>query len=307
MNVTTRVRLGAAAGAAALGLGIMAPAAFADPADPTDYRTLAGVGSDTTQDVTNGLGDSIDGGSLIASYDATGSATVKTRAAGCVINRPNGSSAGIDALNAAVDGSTGCLDFARSSRGPADASSSDLTFIPFAEDQITVAVRDDSALNANLDLTATQLKAVYECGLTSINGVTLTPLLPQAGSGTRTFFLEQIGVSVPGTCVGTMQEHNGVELDSAGDIAPYSVSQYNAQVGGAVTDRHGDTVLGKIDGGVIARDVYNVVPTAKLSDPVIAGAFVGAGSKVCTETDVIEYFGFTTVANCGDTILKGER
>ncbi|MCX5410511.1 substrate-binding domain-containing protein [Streptomyces sp. NBC_00059] len=303
MNVRTSVRIGAAAGAAALGLGIMAPVASADP---SGYRVLAGVGSDTTQDVGNALGDAVDGGTLIASYDATGSATIQTRSTGCVIPRPNGSSNGITALNNSVDNATGCIDFARSSRGPA-AAGTDLTFIPFAEDQVTVAVRSDSALNNNLDLTTTQLKDIYECNLTTLNGVALTPLLPQAGSGTRSFFLAEIGNPAVGTCVGTMQEHNGVELDSAGDLAPYSVAQYNAQVGGAVDDRHGATVLGTIGGGVISRDVYNVVPTAKLTDSVIDATFVGADSKVCAESGVIEDFGFTAIDHCGSTDLQGER
>ncbi|MFG2428567.1 hypothetical protein [Streptomyces sp. NPDC048590] len=305
MNVKTSVRVGAVVGAVALGMGIMSPVASADPGSPTDYRVLAGVGSDTTQDVANGLGEFIDDGALIASYDATGSSTVKTRATGCSIARPNGSSAGITALNNAVDNATGCVDFARSSRGPA-TTGTDLTFIPFAEDQVTVAVRDDSALNNNLDLTKAQLKSIYECTTTTLNGVTLTPLLPQAGSGTRSFFLAEIGNPTLGSCVGTMQEHNGVELDTAGDIAPYSVSQYNAQVNGVVLDRHGDTVLGRIGGSQIGRDVYNVVPTSELSDPVISSTFVGAGSEVCSATDVIEYYGFTPIDDCGSTGLKGE-
>ncbi|MGW4229773.1 hypothetical protein ACWEF9_10915 [Streptomyces sp. NPDC004980] len=305
MNVKTSVRIGAVAGAVALGLGIMSPVASADPVSPTDHRVLAGVGSDTTQDVTNALGLAVDSGTLIASYNATGSSTVKTRATNCVIARPNGSSAGITALNNAVDNATGCIDFARSSRGPA-ATGTDLTFIPFAEDQVTIAVREDSALNNNLDLTAAQLKSVYECTLTTLNGVALTPLLPQAGSGTRSFFLGAIGNPALGSCVGTMQEHNGVELDTAGDIAPYSVAQYNAQVGGAVTDRHGDTVLGLIGGGEVSRDVYNVVPTAKLTNTVIASTFVGSASKVCSGTGTIEDFGFTLIDHCGSTTLKGE-
>ncbi len=306
MNVKTRVRAGAAFGAAALGLGIMAPVAAADPASPTDYRVLAGVGSDTTQDVLNGLGESVDGGNTIASYDATGSSTIKTRAVNCSIPRPNGSSAGITALNAAIDGSTGCIDFARSSRGPA-ATGTDLTFIPFAQDKVTIAVRQDSPLNSNLNLTTAQLKSIFECTTTTLNGVTLTPLLPQAGSGTLSFFLGAIGNPVVGTCVGTMQEHNGVQLDSAGDIAPYSVSQYNAQVSEVVPDRHGNTVLGKVNGGQFSRDVYNVVPSAKLTTPAIDATFTGADSKVCLDTDTIQLYGFTPAPNCGATTLKGER
>ncbi|MEU6535184.1 hypothetical protein [Streptomyces sp. NPDC047000] len=321
MNVKSRARLGAVISVAALAVGALAAPAVADPADGS-HRLLAGVGSDTTQDVVNGLSESVDGGGTIASYNATGSATIQTRDTGCVINRPDGSSAGIDALRNAVDNNTGCLDFARSSRGPADTTTNDLTWIPFAKDAVTVAVRSDSALNSNLDLTTAQLAAVYKCQTTTLDGVTLAPLLPQANSGTRTFFLAQIGVAASevGSCVGTMQEHNGVELTAAGNIAPYSVAQYIAQTGGVVTDRHGATVLGKVNGvapvnadGTLnvsfpyARDVYDVVPTAKLTDAVIAPTFVGASSGVCSDTATIELYGFGAISNCGATTLKGER
>lgn len=321
MNVKSRVRIGAVVAAAALGVGVLGGPAFADPA-AGDYRQLAGVGSDTIQDVLNALGDEVGGGDVIASYDATGSTTVKTRATGCVLPRPNGSSAGIDALRASVDNATGCLDFARSSRIPADTSSQDLTWIPFAKDAVSIAVREDSALSTGLDLTTAQLRAIFTCQTTTLNGVALTPLLPQAGSGTRTFFEEKLGLadSQVGSCVGTMQEHNGVELNSAGDIAPYSIAQYLSQITGTSTDRHGDSVLGKINGSepftedgtlntafTYNRDVFNVVPTSKLSTPAIAATFVGASSDVCDESATIEEFGFGTVANCGATTLKGER
>ncbi|MET8983739.1 hypothetical protein ABZX85_50100 [Streptomyces sp. NPDC004539] len=331
MNVKSRARLGAVVGTAVLGVGVLATPALADP-PAGEYRVLAGVGSDTTQDVVNGLGDvvlrDVDGDGqvddkVIASYNATpAGSTVKTRANGCTINRPDGSSAGIDALRNAVDNSTGCLDFARSSRGPADTSTQDLTWIPFAKDAVSIAVRDDSALANGLNLTTAQLRAIYTCSLTSLNNVALTPLLPQASSGTRTFFLGRIGVTEAqvGGCVGTMQEHNGVELDTAGDIAPYSVAQYIAQVTQTVTDRHGATVLGQIDssdpftadgelnsGFVYSRDVYNVVPSSKLTDAVIDDVFTGSDAKVCAATATIKKYGFGTVTNCGDTTLKGER
>lgn len=326
MNVKSRVRIGAVVGAAVLGVGAMAGSAVADPA-AGDFRVLAGVGSDTTQDVMNGIGNAVDGGATIASYNATGSATIKTRTTGCDdINRPDGSSAGIDALRNDVDTLAGCLDFARSSRGPADTTTQDLTWIPFAKDAVSIAVRDDSALNNNLDLTTAQLHDIYTCDLTTLNGVTLTPLIPQVNSGTRTFFLGKIGVAEAqlGPCVGTMQEHNGEALDSAGDIAPYSIAQYIAQVSGVSFDRHGVTVLGKVDGSepfttdgklntsfVYSRDVYNVVPTSKVSDTIIDATFTGDDSKVCTATDagqsVIEKYGFGTISTCGDTTLKGER
>ncbi|MEV5205070.1 hypothetical protein [Streptomyces sp. NPDC053720] len=321
MNVKSRARIGAVVGTAALALGAMAAPASADPA-PGNYRVLAGVGSDTTQDVVNGLGTAVDSGALIASYNALGTATVKTRATGCQIARPNGSSAGINALRNAVDNNTGCLDFARSSRGVADTSSTDLTWIPFGKDAVTFAVRSDSALPKAL--TKAQLVSVYTCQTTSLNGVALTPLLPQSGSGTRSFFLGQLGLteSTFGSCVDdTVQEHNGEALDSAGDIAPYSVAQYIAQSNepGDVVDRRGASVLGSVNGvaprnadGTLNtafpfnRDVYNVVPTAELTDPTIAATFVGSSSKVCAQSGVIATYGFGTIAGCGSTDLRGE-
>ncbi|MFI6058428.1 hypothetical protein [Streptomyces sp. NPDC051286] len=323
MNVKSRARIGAVVGTAALALGALSAPAFANP-PAGNFRVLAGVGSDTTQDVMNGLGNAIDNGSLIASYDATGTSPIKTRAVGCEIARPNGSSAGINALRNAVDNKTGCLDFARSSRGVADSSTTDLTWIPFGKDAVTYAVRGDSALPKAL--TKAQLVNIYTCKTKSLNGVPLTPLLPQSGSGTRSFFLGQLGLteSTFGSCVDdTVQEHNGEALDSAGDIAPYSVAQYIAQGNEipGVVDRRGAAVLGSLNGvqpqladGTLNtafpfnRDIYNVVPTAKVTgaDPTMTAAFVGSTSKVCAQTAVIKTYGFGTIANCGDTTLKGE-
>lgn len=328
MNVTSRVRTGAVAGALALALGALAaPAAMADPA-AGDYRTLAGVGSDTTQDVVNALGNVVVNSSnakIIASYDATGSATVNTRAANCAISRPNGSSAGITALATDVaDTTKDCIDFARSSRG-VKTTGTLLTWIPFAKDAVSVAVRTDSALYAAgaQDLTTAQLKAIFQCTTTTLNGVTLTPLLPQTGSGTRSFFLEKIGLTDAqvGSCVNqSVQENNGLALDTAGDIAPYSVAQYIAQASGTVADIHGATDVIKVNGTApynastftlntafsFNRDVYNVVPTAKLTDATIASTFVGSASKVCAATSTITAYGFGTLGSaCGTTSLQG--
>jgi ABC-type phosphate transport system substrate-binding protein len=324
VNVKTRLRIGAGVGAVALGFGALAAPAYADPSSATDYRQLAGVGSDTTQDVVNALGDAItnSSGKIIASWNATGSSTITTKGAGsCTITRPDGSGAGITALNTALDGSTGCVDFARSSRGPNNTTTTDLTFIPYAKDAVSWVKQDGSALPDNL--TTAQLKAIYECTLTSLNGVALTPILPQSASGTRAFFLSSIGVTTPGSCVtsdSTVQENDGSVVDSAGDIFPYSVAQYTAQETFVVDDRRGDAVLGSV-GGVAARNddntlnlsfpylrnVYNVVPTAKLSDTLIADTFVGTGSKVCANTATITNYGFGSLGSgCGSTTLKGE-
>ncbi|MEV7683013.1 substrate-binding domain-containing protein [Streptomyces sp. NPDC088341] len=338
MNVKSRIRMAAAAGAVAMGLSLFATPASAD----SETRQIVGVGSDTTQDVVNGLGNvildpnNIPDNQLIQSYNATGTGSVTCRV-GLPIARPNGSSAGIDALrndltNTAID----CVDFARSSRGPVDFSTTRLTWIPFAKDAVTVAVRSNSALNDNVGFTTAELRAIYTCTKTTHNSVTLKPLLPQSGSGTRTFFLEKIGVTEAqlGSCVnGTVQEHDGTALTDVGHIAPYSIAQYIAQTGGVVTDRHGATVLAKVDtiqpriAGKLNtafpynRDVYNVVPSAKLNggtapDADLIRAFesipnvnpaLATTAEICAQTAVIENYGFGTVTNCGNTSVKAER
>ncbi|MEV6175140.1 hypothetical protein AB0L99_43960 [Streptomyces sp. NPDC051954] len=326
MNVKSRMRIGAGIGAVALGLGALAaPAAYADPSPVTDLRQLAGGGSDTTQDVLNGLGDVVTNanGKVIASWNATGSATITTKAkAECTdIARPNGSSAGIDALRTAVDGGTGCFDFARSSRGPVDSSTTDLTWIKYAKDAVTWAKPAGSGLRDNL--TAGELKSIYECTLTSLDGVALTPILPQANSGTRQFFLQSINVTTPGSCVQQgVQENDGTVLDTAGDIVPFSVAQYIAQENLVVEPRLGDAVLGSINGVAprnaadgslnvafpLARDVYNVVPTNKLATQPIAETFVGSGSKVCAEDATIATYGFGSLGDdCGAQAFQAER
>jgi ABC-type phosphate transport system substrate-binding protein len=338
VNVKSRAKVGAAFGAAALGLGILAAPASADPNPVTDYRQLAGVGSDTTQYVMNGIGDAATNtsGKIIASWNATGTATVKTKANGCdSVARPDGSSAGIVALNNDIAAGTNCIDFARSSRGPVDTSTTDLTFIPYAKDGVTFATDLGSTVPTNL--TKAQLASIYtNCTYTDSTGAhTVQPLLPQTGSGTRTFWLSAIGVSESqvGSCVTQgIQEHDGTAIQNASQLMPYSIAQWIAQGKGFadVPNRRGESRLRSINGlapttgtgtalalntafdANFLRSVYNVVPTAKLGNSVVAQTFVGASSKVCTATtstgtSVITNYGFGTVNNCGDTSVKAER
>ncbi|MFE6284889.1 hypothetical protein [Streptomyces sp. NPDC057877] len=335
MNVKSRAKIGAVVGAAALGLGILAAPASADPSPVTDYRQLAGVGSDTTQYVVNGLGEAVTNanGKIIASWNATGTATVKTKATGCdSVARPNGSSAGINALNADIDNAlVNCVDFARSSRGPADTSTNHLTFIPFAKDGVTYATDLGSTLPTNL--TTAQLADIYKCTSTAYPNA--QPLLPQSGSGTRAFWLQAIGVTEAqlGSCVnGNVQEHDGVAIANGNQIMPYSIAQWIAQGKGFadVPNRRGESRLRSINGTApttgsgtalalntgftpnFLRDVYNVVETAKLTgganpNAVIIETFQGSTSKVCAASTTITNYGFGTVANCGAVTLKAER
>lgn len=166
MKVTTFCKFGVSAGVAALLVGAIALPAQADPA-PTTFGTLVGLGSDTTQDVVNGLAISI-GGGAIASYDAnSGGASVITRQGGKPIPRASGSGAGRDELLVAIgqiasksgvalaDGTAttvdssvvGQLDFARSSSGPSSPQADGVVaYVPFARDAVDVAYAEKSPL-----------------------------------------------------------------------------------------------------------------------------------------------------------------
>lgn len=317
--------------------------AFADPAPATDYRTLAGVGSDTTQDVMNGLAQAIttaDGKKIIASWDARGTERIKTKdAARCDILRPNGSGAGRSALKLSEtpgSATAGCIDFARSSSSTALVEGGTGTWIPFGVDAVTYAVNENSDLPRNL--TNVQLERVYQCLTDNIAGEPVTPLLIQSGSGTRAFWNQKVGITETEIANGDypclqslnngVQEHDGSALEGNNNyLLPFSVAQFLAQsnagtvVDGVtvdVQDRRGAAVLGSVNGvspttaeGNLntafpySRDVYNVVPTADLGAAAIDQVFTGADSLLCAKSPVIQAYGFGVTPACGSTDLTG--
>ncbi|MCH5672481.1 Ig-like domain repeat protein [Streptomyces gilvus] len=330
-----------AAAVVAGGLALASPA-YADPTPAGTFRQLVGVGSDTTQDVLNALaGDTVAGqsyaatavksagGAGLASYDAiepgTGSTTsdITTRSGGPSFLRPNGSGKGRLALSESLTGdkfpdSTGVaikgqVDFARSSSGPSFSGSA-LTYIPMARDAIGVAVR-----GSGLDtLTVAQLHDIYVGTLTTVNGQTVHPKIPQSGSGTRKFFLSILGLqdSDLAPSVQAVQENQGNSaLTEDGALVPFSVGSWIAQNNGVAPDYTktsvaggghlaaiqlpGDagatspvtTVNGKLaavdayyENATFGRDVYNVVPTRAIDptsiffDKDLYDVFVTSGS-----------------------------
>jgi ABC-type phosphate transport system substrate-binding protein len=132
--------------------------------------------------------------------------------AGCKKNlRPDGSSAGISALSSY--GKTGkypCVDFARSSRprkstDPLDQPGGDV-FVTLWRDSVTYATTSNT--NAPSTLTLPQLQAIFGCNVGAAHGfakgtwgallgpkakdpkAVIDPILPQAGSGTLSFWQE---------------------------------------------------------------------------------------------------------------------
>ena len=149
-------------------------------ADPKQFTALTVVGSDTTQDVMNGMAGFSNGTNFtpmqssvatgqrqISSWDATtpgGDATVPeciiTKTGGPAFERPNGSSAGRAALSRKIEGTlfedkgrlcglvdvSTSIDFARSSSAPSSTGTppNQLIYVPLGKDALSFAYYDTS-------------------------------------------------------------------------------------------------------------------------------------------------------------------
>jgi hypothetical protein len=227
-----------------------------------------------------------------------------------------------------------------------------LTFIPFARDAVTFAVSAASDFPRDIALGAASqdalspapftLRNIYRGAVTSysdsdFNQVTIRPIIPQSGSGTRSFWLSALGlteaaiVGKPTTDLGnTAQEHDGSSVTRVGDIMPFSIAQFIAQgnyrtLSTIIPERRGNVELGRVGtvkpllatagGGVelnaafpINRLVFNVVQTSRLStgavpaDVLLRSTFVGTSSTVCSATTTIRQYGFAPIGPlCGNT------
>jgi hypothetical protein len=218
----------ALASTAAILASTMAPA----NADPT--RPYAATGSDTTQDVWNGLTNDFGAPiTSIANWDAfvvhppvatQANSYIKTKTGGNWFLRPAGSGNGVRSLGAVWDpafvshlwpAGTGDLmnhedvDMARSSGGPTTGTG--LKYIPFARDAVSIAFNPATGLTS-VNLTTAEITSLYNgvdapsdqvtfsaqpataSTVVSVNGVPVQPKIPQAGSGTRNFFQSAVGV-----------------------------------------------------------------------------------------------------------------
>lgn len=266
MKIKKAAAVCAVVGTAVAGLVLATPA----NADPVSNSYVL-VGSDTLQDVSNALanGTQLTGPFVrsttnlgaIGSYDAFGSAAIQTKTNGAYFARPAGSGDGVKALSRSIDGNpfsvsgnttpgvsiSGQVDIARSSSGPGAAqnASGPLAYVPFGRDAVSFAIAPGTAAGLE-QLSTAQLTQIYNCSLTTVNGVAVKPVLPQAASGTRKFFLSAIGVTTPGSCVNasSLAENDGTVITDPGQIIPFSVASWIAQKSGAAQDRTGTSTLG---------------------------------------------------------------
>lgn len=212
----------ASVAAVAVGAGLLVGTGSSSVgADPKAIDAFVTLGSDTTQDVLNGLSGfnngnfytppasaAASGYRVLSSFDANlppGATdrciTPKVKAP--TIYRSNGSSEGRRALSRAIDGTgygpagecggtkdvSGLVDFARSSAGPQTGDvGTALTYVPFGRDGVSFAYYRASGGPAVSSLTRAQITTLFTTGPQVIDGVRIVPCGIQTGSGTYQFW-----------------------------------------------------------------------------------------------------------------------
>jgi phosphate transport system substrate-binding protein len=294
----------ATVGAIALALvaGLAAPSG-AVPAGNNQFDALQAVGSDTTYFVMNGLkalwaNDTTFnqsahkdvvyntppklGGAFPTSFHVSGDARCGAKDYP-PLTPPDGSSAGIAALVA--DGTAGCIDLARSSRGRSSSDPSNLKFFAYGLDALSWS--RFGGTHSPPTLTQQQLINIYTCSASTglpfvsnwnqVGGSTgkIIKYAPQTGSGTYSFWNSKIlnGAVIDQNCNSShksifTQEHDNTTISAVNKpfaINPFSYAQWTAMKNGVIPDRRNGGVLGKING------IAPSTSTIKVSNPHFLG------------------------------------
>jgi ABC-type phosphate transport system substrate-binding protein len=264
--------------ASAIGLAVIAPAmaAYTSAASNGDYlpegssgatfsspngvavtpatTDLVGVGSDTIQFAVGDLAKAYNAtagsaGHKLASYGAgavdpgtlypvsTTASTIKL-ADGSTPTRPNGSGAGLNALQSTTD--LAGVAFARTSSGPEDTGSqtvnghtNGLVWYPFAVDTLVAATAPGG--NAPAALTGAQILSIYKGDVTNWSQLggkdgAIAALIPQASSGTGKFFISQLTKLNGGVALANSGKGVGVDTDDKIPGTNKSVQEHDPTV-----------------------------------------------------------------------------
>jgi ABC-type phosphate transport system substrate-binding protein len=276
----------AAAASCALAFGLMTVGGTAAHADVAPGASdIVGVGSDTLQymlgfgadgDLSGDSGYNTGKLNRIFSFDATPDAnarsgflngsiatlsgtkplnpTIVLRAGGRPVQRPNGSGAGLTALDADTGNK---INFVRSSSPLTQASTASqvgaLHEVRLAHEILSMATA--TTTNA-VPLSKTQLLAIYQCTggtgtggqfkWTDVGGTSsnlIIPIVPQPGSGTRKTFLSDIGFTVNSD--GTTSPALGGCVKNFEENDPYAL--YVDSSGSQITDPYATTAVASPD------------------------------------------------------------
>jgi hypothetical protein len=304
MRLTTLAKVGVGITALALVAGAATLPAAADPTNPSAFGKLVGVGSDTTQDVMNGIANALGGPTnnpIIASYNATVNAPIQPRSNGPLIDRPNGSGDGAAALltsigqsasgawktyvatgtptqlDAANDTTTGQVDFSRSSSGPgANAIAGGvLTYIPFATDALDYATDSSSKFSAFTNgLTVAQIKSIYNGSVNEI---------------------------ITGTEQGDPQLVDSTSYTPASDETVTPIHVYVPQAGSGTRKFWLGTFLGITDN---ATNVDHLSGSSPISDVEVSGTFGDGEAPVLSNSS--DPSSTTPVEEHDGTVLEGD-
>ncbi|KQY59339.1 hypothetical protein ASD11_07150 [Aeromicrobium sp. Root495] len=308
-RTTWRASLALAA-VSAVALGTLAPAQASaeNPSDPeftagaTDF---VGVGSDTTQIVVDHLADGYNAGKTtgrIASYAADGTpSSLSLRSGSAAIERQsiNGSGAGKLKL---YSPSNPDVSFARSSSGPSTAEvGAKLQFFPYALDGIKIAVKSTGS-HAPASITVSDLVKIYTgqidqwneiAGNASGSSDTIKALIPQSGSGTRSYFLSLLQAANGGNAITSpvatvTQEHSDADIkNDPNALAPFSTARAKSSATIKVLGGWGEV-----------RPVYNVLRENDAKKADFLGIF-GKSGFICSPAGrtIIEAAGFDQLAS----------
>jgi ABC-type phosphate transport system substrate-binding protein len=286
-------------------IALAGPASAAVDPDDTTFTPVAadliGVGSDTSQHAIKLFADAWNNSGQapvkVATFAATGGGNITLPTKEIV--RPNGSGAGKALLYGSANNTD--IDFARSSSSNSTAETqAGLQSFPFALDTLVMAVSGNVPSHAPAALTPAQIVAIYKGETTDwsqIGGTAgvIAPKIPQAGSGTRSFFEAQLqaangGVKVTlGAKVTEVQEHDDTAIK--GD--PNAVAPFSKGRAGLL----GTTL--RVESGFTAdRALYNVVRGTDLNNAIVQAAF-GESGVLCSidARPLIEAAGFKQLAD----------
>lgn len=308
-------------------------------------RDIVGVGSDTIQISLNNVADgakigafntpgynAINGARLV-SFNALNPSVPSNSATNLIhdqivvkpgatpITRPDGSGQGKATLFA--PGNMAGVNFARSSSAlSATEVAGAVTAFAFAVDTLGVAV--STTTNAPAGISLAQLVNIYKGNITNWSQIggqagTIVPLIPQSGSGTRSFFEAQlkaangnVAVVYPTGLVVEVQEHDPLAFDAttaaahtppynaANAVGPFSIGR--AALGAGPASVHIDTALASDSSASFSaqRAVYNVVRTADVTKAFVTNLF-GPDGFLCSPAakDLISAGGVSQMATAG--------
>lgn len=328
---------------------------LADPAAADLLASYKAVGGMDVFSKLNGLAARSNGSSagrdhLLVAIGHTGSKSVAVSSTDLGVAR---------STTVTTESQVGLIDFARSSSSPSGSSLATngvITYIPFASDSMTYATAPGSLIPNGIPLggsntTELSLTNIYKGNLDAVevdsNGEyvsivkradytgsntlhDINAYIPQAGSGTRSYWIGKVGITETNITAGTtkakdrtpgglsVQEHDGTALvNDKYALAAFSISQWVAQTNGASVSRLNGAVLKSVDVAIspttgsgtsyatnpawpsaLKRTVYNIVPSAEADNPnsAIYKAFVGTDSLVCKATASITRLGFGLLA-----------